>query len=187
LPPSENFEIPDFIFHSSFMKNEPHNTHEKSDQSKVDNENVQKRKREYGSTVEMTRTRLQGVAKQLGLSPNRTSFLEIKDRVLGPNKNRFPTPDRLALRYVDALVCWFCANPGWVEHATDPLPVSGFLVGAIEAGDRADPSVIADSVPDPDVLPTENLPVFDEWDSQDSHIFATNWADREIPLSSFWI
>jgi hypothetical protein len=93
--------------------------HEQSQQSILDNQERERRMDECAVNYKDTLIKLRQIAKQLEVRPNRTSFLMIKDRVLGPDKKRFPKPDRLALRYPEALVCWFCQTPDWPDFVFD--------------------------------------------------------------------
>jgi hypothetical protein len=76
---------------------------------------------ECGKDYQSTLNKLNEVARQFGCRPNRRTLLMIKDQVLGPNQNRFQKPDRVALRYPQALVWWFWRTPNWTDYVFDPV------------------------------------------------------------------
>jgi hypothetical protein len=53
--------------------------------------------------------------------------------VVENSQNQIPRPDRVALRYKDALICWFCDHPNWTEHVlgTTTAPVESSVPEAV--------------------------------------------------------
>jgi hypothetical protein len=106
---------------------------ERTPQRQRDNEEVERRRRERGERFVATARRLTEVARQSGLAANRTTFLNFERQVVENSQNQIPRPDRVALRYKDALICWFCDHPNWTEYVlgTTTVPVESSVPEAV--------------------------------------------------------
>jgi hypothetical protein len=89
---------------------------EQRSQNKVENEEIAKRKNECRDLLAMTEARLVAAATLRQMKPNRVFLLDLQKELVGRLGNQITPPDRLALRYRDALLCWFCKHPIWSEH-----------------------------------------------------------------------